>query len=204
MTNSESLNDCDECLVDHVLLYYSENACCNSTTMIPINWYDMSIFDCNWLMMWLIIRWTGMSVCETECNGCIYLNLKWTVCVIQCNVVHFTANKPAVVHIIHGLCCSLRSGPVLVSCHSLFLIVVDHFYNMALFSTLVTCDSKWALLFMMHFEYAPKCTYWTVWLLNCCWCHKKLLLSWCKFCVHHTTMHHVTSCKATYVRCMRV
>ena len=24
------------------------------------------------------------------------------------------------------------------------------------------------------------------------------------FCVHHTTMHHVTSCKATYVRCMRV
>ena len=96
MTNSESLNDCDECLVDHVLLYYSENACCNSTTMIPINWYDMSIFDCNWLMMWLIIRWTGMSVCETECNGCIYLNLKWTVCVIQCNVVHFTANKPAI------------------------------------------------------------------------------------------------------------
>ena len=25
-----------------------------------------------------------------------------------------------------------------------------------------------------------------------------------KFCVHHTTMHHVTSCKATYIRCMRV
>ena len=24
------------------------------------------------------------------------------------------------------------------------------------------------------------------------------------FCVHHTTMHHVTSCKTTYVRCMRV
>ena len=24
------------------------------------------------------------------------------------------------------------------------------------------------------------------------------------FCVHHTTVHHVTSCKATYVRCMRV
>ena len=24
------------------------------------------------------------------------------------------------------------------------------------------------------------------------------------FCVHHATMHHVTSCKATYVRCMRV
>ena len=24
------------------------------------------------------------------------------------------------------------------------------------------------------------------------------------FCVHHTTMHHVTSCVATYVKCMRV
>ena len=24
------------------------------------------------------------------------------------------------------------------------------------------------------------------------WCHMKLLLSWPKFCVHHTTMHHVT------------
>ena len=35
------------------------------------------------------------------------------------------------------------------------------------------------------------------------WCHMKLLPSRRKFCVHHTTMHHVTSCKATYVRCMR-
>ena len=29
------------------------------------------------------------------------------------------------------------------------------------------------------------------------WCHMKLLPSRSKFCVHHTTMHHVTSCKAT-------
>ena len=36
------------------------------------------------------------------------------------------------------------------------------------------------------------------------WCHMKLQPSQRKFCVHHTTMHHVTSCKATYVRCMRV
>ena len=36
------------------------------------------------------------------------------------------------------------------------------------------------------------------------WCHMKLLPSRRKFCVHHTTMHHVTSCKATYVRCMHV
>ncbi len=32
----------------------------------------------------------------------------------------------------------------------------------------------------------------------------KLLPSRRKFCVHHTTMLHVTSCKATYVRCMCV
>ena len=34
------------------------------------------------------------------------------------------------------------------------------------------------------------------------WCHMKLLPSWRKFCVHHTTMHHVTSFKATFVRCI--
>ena len=34
------------------------------------------------------------------------------------------------------------------------------------------------------------------------WCHIKLLPSRRKFCVHHTTMHHVTSCKATYVMCV--
>ena len=36
------------------------------------------------------------------------------------------------------------------------------------------------------------------------WCHMKLQPSRRKSCVHHTTRHHVTSCKATYGRCMRV
>ena len=36
------------------------------------------------------------------------------------------------------------------------------------------------------------------------WCHMKLQPSRRKSCIHHTTMLHVTSCKATYVRCMRV
>ena len=36
-----------------------------------------------------------------------------------------------------------------------------------------------------------------------CTCHMKLLPSR-RVRVHHTTMHHVTSCKATYVRCMGV
>ena len=34
------------------------------------------------------------------------------------------------------------------------------------------------------------------------WCHMKLQPSRRKFCVRHTTVHHVTSCKGTYVRCM--
>ena len=34
------------------------------------------------------------------------------------------------------------------------------------------------------------------------WCCVKLQPSWRKFYVHRTTMLHVTSCKATYVRCM--
>ena len=36
------------------------------------------------------------------------------------------------------------------------------------------------------------------------WCHMKLLPPRREFCVHHSTMHHITSCKATYVRYMRV
>ena len=37
------------------------------------------------------------------------------------------------------------------------------------------------------------------------WCHTMKLLPSRRVCVpHHTTMHHVTSCKATNVRCIRV
>ena len=59
---------------------------------------------------------------------------------------------------------------------------------------------EWIAFYCAFYEYPPKwCTYSTgmacaTW--NCC--HLGA------FCVHHTTMHHVTSCKATYVRCMRV
>ena len=36
------------------------------------------------------------------------------------------------------------------------------------------------------------------------WRHMKLQPPQRKSCVHHTTMHHVISCKATHVRCTRV
>ena len=56
------------------------------------------------------------------------------------------------------------------------------------------------LILQRVFEYPPKwCTYsagmaGATW--NCCRLGA--------FCVHHTTMHYVTSCKATYVRCVRI
>ena len=36
------------------------------------------------------------------------------------------------------------------------------------------------------------------------WCHMRLLPRFAMFCVHHTTMRCVTSCKGTYIRCMHV
>ena len=58
----------------------------------------------------------------------------------------------------------------------------------------------WTAFYSAFFEYPPKwCTYSAGMAgatRNCC--HLGA------FCVHHTTMHHVTSCKDTYVRCMRV
>ena len=59
---------------------------------------------------------------------------------------------------------------------------------------------EWIAFYSAFFEYPPKwCTYSAgmAGATRKC-CHIGA------FCVHHTTMHHVTSCKATYVRCMRV
>ena len=85
----------------------------------------------------------------------------------------------------------------------------------ALFSALLSrltalaCGSTWVTSFIARFcfvlfcfvEYPPK---WCTLQRWHGWCHMKLQPSRRKSCVHHTTMHHVTSCKATYVRCMRV
>ena len=59
------------------------------------------------------------------------------------------------------------------------------------------CARMWFLFYSAFFEYPPK------------WCAGMAGATWncCRlgaFCVHHTTMHHVTSRKATYVRCTRV
>ena len=58
---------------------------------------------------------------------------------------------------------------------------------------------------VLHEWLALKCIFWistkVVYLQRWHgWCHMKLQPSWRKFCVHHTTMHYVTSFKATYIR----
>ena len=71
--------------------------------------------------------------------------------------------------------------------------------------TALACGSTWVTSFLQSsfcfcFQHPPK------WLLKWWhgWCHMKLQLSRCKFCVHHTTILHVTSCKATQVGSMCV
>ena len=66
----------------------------------------------------------------------------------------------------------------------------------------LACGSTWVTSFLQRvFWISTEVVYLQRWHG---WCHMKLQLSRRKFCVHHTTMHHVTSCKAKYVRCMSV
>ena len=79
----------------------------------------------------------------------------------------------------------------------------------ALFSALLSrltalaCGSTWVtgFLYCFFFKISTEVVYLQRWHG---WCHMKLQPSRRRFCVHHTTMHHVTSCKATYVRCLAV
>ena len=87
------------------------------------------------------------------------------------------------------------------------VVAVDRFY-IALFSALVQthCARVW---FCMSEQLVFYSTFLTI--------HQRgvlTALAWlvphetcCRlgaFCVHHTAMHHVTSCKATYVKCLRI
>ena len=62
--------------------------------------------------------------------------------------------------------------------------------------TTLACCSTWVISFIVCFWVSTEVMYLQCWHG---WCHMKLQPSQRKFCVHHTTMHHVTSCKATYV-----
>ena len=92
-------------------------------------------------------------------------------------------------------------------CHCLATYIVMFDWLMiayiALFSALVSrltvlsCGSTWVTSFMARFfKISTEVVYLQCWHD---WCHMKLQPSRHKFCVHHTTMLHVTSCKATCV-----
>ena len=64
--------------------------------------------------------------------------------------------------------------------------------------TVLACDSTWVTSFLLRiFEYLPKWYIYSAGVAGATWNCSRLDA----FCVHHTTMHHVTSCKATYVKC---
>ena len=86
-----------------------------------------------------------------------------------------------------------------------YFTVVHRFYT-ALLNALAWDSSVFAVVVFVSFWFvcfliSVKVVYLQRWRG---WCHLKLLPSRRKFCVLRSTMHHVTSCKATYVRCMRV
>ena len=82
-----------------------------------------------------------------------------------------------------------------VDCFS--FLFIQHYSLLSSRLTAFTCDSTQLLVFSISIEVV----YLQRWHG---WCHMKLLPSRRKFRIHHTTMYHVTSCNATYVRCMRV
>ena len=103
----------------------------------------------------------------------------------------------------------LPHGPAVTNLLVCLYYYIDRFY-IALFSALeqTHCARMWFYmsdkLFIARFWISTEVVYLQRWHG---WCHKNLLperVSLGAFCVHHTTMHRVTSCKATYVRCMRV
>ena len=90
----------------------------------------------------------------------------------------------------------------------ILLLLITFIYRCSPLSSRLTalaCDSTWVNSFYSAFFWiSTEVVYLQRWHG---WCHKNLLperVSLGEFCVHHTTMRRVTSCKATYVRCMRV
>ena len=93
-----------------------------------------------------------------------------------------------------------------LQCYRFWLMIDDRLYSTILCSLEQThCARMWFYMCDKHFIAQFFNIHWSGILKGWHgWCHIKLLLPRCKFCVHHTTMLHVTSCKAAYIRCMHV
>ena len=82
-----------------------------------------------------------------------------------------------------------------------WLMIDDHLFSallsrltaLACGSTRVTSFFFYSAFFFFFFFISTEVVYLQRWHG---WCHMKLQPSRRKFCVHHTTMHHVSSCKA--------
>ena len=93
-----------------------------------------------------------------------------------------------------------------LQCYRFWLMIDDRLYSTILCSLEQThCARMWFYMSDKHFIARFFNIHWSGILKGWHgWCHMKLLLPRCKFCGHHTTMLHVTSCKAAYIRCMHV
>ena len=118
-----------------------------------------------------------------------------SVCVYACMCTYMPACT----------CAPFSLSCVSAQCVSDWLMIAYIALFSALLSrlTVLACGSTWVTSFIVRFcsWISTEVVYLQRWHG---WCHMKLQPSQCKSCVHHTTMHHVTSCKATYIRCMRV
>ena len=105
----------------------------------------------------------------------------------------------------HALWCVADCSVVWMVCFWLMTTYIALFSALLSRLTALACGSTWVTsfiaLFFFFFLTSTEVVYLQCWHG---WCHMKLQPSRHKSFVHHTTMHHVTSCKATYVRCMHV
>ena len=148
-------------------------------------------------------------------TGLRHPSFKWCSECVSVGALTFTCRNftrfSAVMYVCLGLTStlknhiqSIRHGGWWMFTRMSSIIIIDRYSPLSSRLTAVlACDSTWVNSFLQRvfvFEYPPKwCTYSAGMAgatRNCC--HLGA------FCVHHTTMLHVTSCKATYVRCMRL
>ena len=144
------------------------------------------------------------NICLMESVVCSWVNTSWKGRCLFCllSLLFFRTG----LLLVHFLFCF---GCVLFwLCFVFWLVFADTALFSALLSrlTALACGSTWvtsfiARFFVFVFWISTEVVYLQRWHG---WCHMKLQPSPRKSCVHHTTMLHVSSCKATYVRCMHV
>jgi len=152
----------------------------------------------------------AQQVCLRAENSTIQ---KWPIsCTIQKWPISCTIQKWPISSMGLGLtftgCCILslvEMGNFISVKPTSFWLIDDCLYSAILCSRADSLCSHVDLHEWLAFYSAFLNIHWTGVLTALTWLmHMKLLPSRHKFCIHYATMLHVTSCKATCVRCMRV